>query len=384
MGAKQSAEASVPDDVAFAPHGTVLTPDEIGTKVHVDAPSPVEQKRSSAGPAAAALEFIPFGDLLFGSKEDRAGTTVAKEYTHAAKEQMKQISVLQSNTETINAKAAQAYAETAMEQVLKMRSELESLRQELAESRKLALANAQKLALATTASTDVESLQPPVISQTFSSAPLVPTLEEIKARRKAELEAAEEFAFAGRALGLPSRLRTAGFSCTEAKQVAGYTFSDARAAGYSLAEAAEADYAEAREALASMSRRGSIQEYTPFELTNGPEQNDDESESGEGGELDVVPTPNELVKRWQNEVPALRARSLSKQQTQSLSMLAEMLTGDVDSKHSDEKELGETSPIDVQREWLTNQEEEIASTPEKNTAPHKCATLDMVLAESPS
>ena len=386
MGANHSGEASERDEIAAAPHPTNVIPDGKLTELRVETllpEIPVEtpeqkQTRSSGGPAAA-LEFIPFSGFLFGNKEDPAGTKVAKEYTHVAKEQVKQVSILrsellQSNTETINAKAAQAYAEMAMEQVLSMRSEMKVLRQELAENRKLA---AEKPALATTTSTDVD-LQPPVISQTFSSTPLVPTQEEIKARRKAELEASEEFAFAGRAIGLPSRLRTAGYSCTEAKQVAGYTFADARAAGYSLAEAAEADFAEAREALASISRRGSIQEYTPFELANGQEHNDDESEDGE---VDVVPTPNELVARWQNEIPALRARSLSKQQTQSLSMLAEMLTGDVDSKHSEGKELGETSPIDVQRDWLTNRENEIVSTPVKST-PVK--SNDKLLAESPS
>ena len=66
-----------------------------------------------------------------------------------------------------------------------------------------------------------------------------PTPEQVKERRKAELEAAEEFAFAGRSAGRPSRLRTAGYSCAEAK-AAGYSYAEARAAGYTLAEAAEA------------------------------------------------------------------------------------------------------------------------------------------------
>lgn len=343
----------------------------------VDTPRP-EQQKKTAGAGAAALELLRFGDILFPRKDDPAGTKVAKEYTQAAVEQVKQISVLQSelmqsNTEII--KAAQLSAESAMEQVSSMRAELEALRRELAESKELADVNTQKL-LATEVGSlrrDSASESPrPVLSQSFSSVPPVPTIAEIKERRKAELEAVEEFAFAGRAIGLPSRLRTAGYSCIEAR-AAGYTFADARAAGYSLAEAAEAEYAEAREALTSGSRRESVQEYTPFELANGQEHNE---ESGDEGE-EEMPSPNELVKRWQSEVPALRGRSLSKQQTQSLSMVAEMLTGDVDC--SEEKKLGGTSPVDV-----TTLEGEMVRTPEKSNVSQKRASLDMMLAESPS
>ena len=94
------------------------------------------------------------------------------------------------------------------------------------------------------------------------------TPDQIKVRRTAELEAQEEFAFQGLSAGRPSRLRTAGYSCIEAK-AAGYSYADVRAAGYSQAEAAEADYAEAR-ALSSEAR-----DYTPFDLSGEGDEDEE-------------------------------------------------------------------------------------------------------------
>ena len=216
----------------------------------------------------------------------------------------------------------------SQQQVFELRIEVESLRRELAAAK----------------------AQPPVVPHSFNSVPQpqqLSTLDGIKATRRAELEAQEEFAFGGRAVGLPSRLRTAGYSCIEAK-AAGYTFADALAAGYSLAEAVGAGYEEAQDARTSSitirnAKSGLDQgshEYTPFELTVDRQVEEQRDEDGEDGDM---PSAGELVSRWQHEIVELRGRSLSEQQTQSLSVLAEMLTGDVDnSEQSEEIGIGES------------------------------------------
>ena len=206
------------------------------------------------------------------------------------------------------------------------------------------------------------------------------TLEEIRARRRAELEAAEEFAFAGRAAGLPSRLRTAGYSCIEAKAY-GYTFEDAKTAGYSLQEMADADYLEARHALAraAAAARTTTDEYTPLNLKDGKHRDEDTDDEGEMEDEPVLPSATELVERWQAELPALGSRTLTRQHTQALSTLAELLTGAnaadgerPPSSASTDRALSpgpnftpgtsqdataEPSAFDAQRKWLSSQDD---------------------------
>lgn len=250
------------------------------------------------------------------------------------------------------AAAFAAYAKAfAQDALAGMKEEVESLRKELAVTQALVAQTQQPL-----------------------------TLEEIRARRRAELEAAEEFAFAGRAAGLPSRLRTAGYSCIEAKAY-GYTFEDAKTAGYSLQEMADADYLEARHALAraAAAARTTTDEYTPLNLKDGKHRDEDTDDEGEMEDEPVLPSATELVERWQAELPALGSRTLTRQHTQALSTLAELLTGAnaadgerPPSSASTDRALSpgpnftpgtsqdataEPSAFDAQRKWLSSQDD---------------------------
>ena len=174
--------------------------------------------------------------------------------------------------------------------------------------------------------------------QNVPTAPPTTPLEELQVKYLAELQAKEEFAFAGRALGLPSRVRTAGYSCVEAK-AAGYSCIEARTAGYTLADMAQAGYPEARDEVLRAARAKAIRDdYTPFgQGASGDVDTDDEHDEDEhddeGPAAAVgLPSPMELVQRWQTEIPALRTRRLSLEHTQALSTLAELLTGTAKSE----------------------------------------------------
>jgi hypothetical protein len=231
------------------------------------------------------------------------------------------------------AAAFAAYAKAFAEQSLNsMKAEIDALRMEVT-SLRLAVQNAPEI---DALKMEVASLRLAV--QNVPTAPPTTPLEELKVKYLAELQAKEEFAFAGRALGLPSRVRTAGYSCVEAK-AAGYSCIEARTAGYTLADMAQAGYPEARDEVLRAARAKAIRDdYTPFgQGASGDVDTDDEHDEDEhddeGPAAAVgLPSPMELVQRWQTEIPALRTRRLSLEHTQALSTLAELLTGTVESE----------------------------------------------------